>query len=79
MSDDENPTIIRIEKGEQAVELVAEQIEKLADAADALLGSRLSRRAIVLLLQDRIGSPAIGRTQINAVLDALPELRRYIK
>ncbi len=67
--------VVRIEAGGQATELIAERLEQLVEAAQQLLGSGLTFRAIVVLLHDRTG---IGKRQIEAVLDALPELREYL-
>lgn len=78
MPEEEPPTTIEIRRGEESVEILAQQIEDLATAAADLLGSRLSRRAIVLLLQDKIGASYINKSQINAVLEALPQLHEYV-
>ena len=73
---DEQPTTVKIEKGNQAIELVAEQLEQLVDAAEKLTAGGLTDRAIVLLLHDRT---EVGKRDIAAVLQALPELRVYLR
>jgi hypothetical protein len=57
-------------------EVLASAIEDVADAARRLLGSRLSERAIVLLLHDHSGVP---QKQIRAVLNSAANLRFYVK
>lgn len=76
MTEEAVETVVTIEEGEQTVELLAASIEDLADAAEKLLDAGLTRRGLVVLLQDRTG---LGKREINAVLDALPQLRRYVK
>ena len=59
---------------------LADSIERLADVHEVISQSRLKEDAIVLLLQKAIGSTG-GRApmplkKIQAVLDALPELKK---
>ena len=71
------PTTVHVERGEQSAHLLAEEIEKLADAAESLFNeSRLKRRTILVLLRDRTGLP-MG--EIDLVLKSLPELREYLR
>lgn len=59
------------------VEVLATHIAKLADVGKQLSESRLSRRAILLLLSDATG---IGKKEIGQVIDAIPDLKkRYLK
>lgn len=74
---EEVPTTVNIERGTEHASLIADQIERLASAGEDLLATGLTDRAIVVLLQDHIGPTHIGRREIQLVLDALPELRRY--
>jgi hypothetical protein len=76
MTDTVEPTVITIQEGEESLELIAENIERLADAAEKLLDSRLERRTILLLLRDQTG---LGFVDINAVLNSLPKLRGYLR
>lgn len=68
-------TTIRIERGVEAVDLIADQIERLAAAAELLTNTGLTERAILILLRDRTG---LGIREIRLVLRALPELREYV-
>lgn len=56
---------------------LAEAILRVADAGEALLNSRLSKRAIKVLIRDL--EPRLSLGEIDAVLTALPRLRSYIK
>lgn len=71
-------TVITITEGEQSTELIADQIEQIATAADRLWETGLSERAVVILLQDLIGPQRITRTEIRDVLTALPRLREFL-
>lgn len=57
---------------------LAEAILRVADAGERLLDSKLSKRAIQVLLKD-ITSSRIGMYEIESVLEALPRLKGYIK
>ena len=57
---------------EEQGESLASAIAKISDGFDALLKSGLNKRAIVLLLHD---ATRLRRTDIQAVLDALPKLK----
>jgi hypothetical protein len=74
--EEEQQTSVKIEEGAQSAELIADELEKLADAAEKLVNeSGLSRRAILVLLRDQTG---LGYRQLELVLDALPALRSYL-
>ena len=65
---------------EENLEILAESIIQVAGAFQEFNDSRLTKRAIILLIQDRIGSTRINRSQIEAVLGAAAELKSaYIK
>lgn len=66
-----NPTII----DDVGPELLASEIAKVSRAAQALLGSRLQRRAVVLLIQDLCPGKPPQRT-IENILDAAAKLER---
>lgn len=69
--DDENP---------EATELLAKSIIQIAEGIEKINKGRLTRRAIVVLLQDMVGSSKLSKIQINLVLDNLPRLKAwYIK
>lgn len=70
------PTVVRIEQGTEAVELVHDQLRAFVDAANRLLVTGLSDRALVVLLHDLTG---IGKRDLQRVLDALPELEVFVK
>lgn len=72
-------TVKQSEKPEEEipVEVLATHIAKLAEVGKQLKESRLSQRAIVLLLNDATG---IGKPAIAQILEAIPDLkRRYLK
>ncbi len=58
---------------EETAEVMASAIKSVAEAVRKLDKSRLTRRAIVLLIRDSI-SPTLGISDINAVLDAAGKL-----
>lgn len=60
-------------------EVLAQAIVDVAAGAKKLLGSRLTERAVLVLIQDSI-TPFIGIREIKAVLYAASQLEdRYIK
>ena len=77
------PKNIRIKKNDEnpeSAELLAQSIIQVADGFNKVLNTPLSRRAVVVLLQDGIGATKITKGQIELVLDALPRLKGwYIK
>ncbi len=65
---------------EEDLEILAESIIQVAGAFKKFENSRLTKRAIILLIQDRVGATRINRWQIEAVLEAAAELKSaYIK
>jgi hypothetical protein len=56
------------------LDAMAEHIEKLSRAADALKTSRLREKTILVLLKDMTG---MAQRDIKLVLDALPLLERH--
>ena len=80
MSERKTTQTIRIKTDEENpvdVELIAEAIIQIAEAFEKINNSQLSRRAIVLLLQDMIGTGKIGKQQIELVLDNAAKLKEY--
>ncbi len=65
------------EENAEPVEIIADAILKVSEAMDKLNNSRLSRRAIVLLIHDAIGAVYISKKQIGYVLDYAPKLKDY--
>lgn len=60
--------------------LLASEILALSEGVRRLESTRLTRRALILLIQDMIGPGRIKKEQISAVLDALPDLAtHYLK
>lgn len=76
-------TNIKIKKNEEnpeSAELLAQSVIQVADGFTKVLATPLSRRGLVVLLQDGIGVSKITKSQIEMVLDALPRLKGwYIK
>lgn len=56
-------------------EILAQQIGAMADGFVKLTKGGLSRRAIVVLIQDACPQGDVSKKQINQVLDALRDLR----
>lgn len=65
-----------IDANEDVAEL-AEAILRVADAGERLLNSRLSKRAIKVLIKDI--DPRLSLTDIQSVLEALPRLKQYVQ
>lgn len=59
-----------------APEILATAIVDVAKAAKALLGSRLSKRALLVLLHDKTKIPYVT---IERVLDAAADLGSFVK
>lgn len=75
-----NVKIKKTEGNEESVELLAKSIVQVAEGFQKVLSSPLSRRALLVLLQDGIGNAKITKRQIQLVLDALTRLKAwYIK
>lgn len=72
--------IIDLDGSEIPLELIAENIERIAKAGEALLRSRLSRDALHILLQQEIGNvpSKISLNDISRVLNAIPNLRNML-
>lgn len=73
-----NRSKVRVDQDDPTI-ILATEIKALADAAQRMLRGPLARRAILVLLRDRLPAPKLTLVQIDAVLEALPELRRYVK
>lgn len=69
--------VIRNEVDPEPVEIIAQHIADVADAMKAINSTRLSRRAICLLVRDQTG---LGICDISKVLDSLSDLEKdYLK
>lgn len=61
----------------EPIEIIAANIQKIADGVDRINSSKLNRRAIVLLVSHASG---VSGTNVGAVLDSLNNLRAtYLK
>lgn len=58
----------------ESIELLASSIVQVSEASKKMLNSGLRKRAIILLLQDIIGTTKITKGQILLVLDNLTRL-----
>jgi len=56
-------------------EILAESIVKISKAAERMFASGLNRRALVLLVWDLVPNH-VGKREVEAVLDALPQLEK---
>lgn len=65
-----------IEMGDMSADLLAESIVDVAKSAKRLLNSKLSTRAIYLLIKDDSGVPI---DSIKKVLNSAAELDKYVK
>ncbi len=65
------------EENPEPVELIASSIIGVAEAFEKINNSRLSRRAVILLLHDLIGPTKINKKQIELILDNAPLLKKY--
>jgi hypothetical protein len=76
-----NAPIIKQEKDKEIpVEILAKAIVEVAEAAKKLQNSRLSKRAICLLIKDSMTGTGIPMKDIQTVLDCAANLdKRYIK
>lgn len=62
-----------------SLEDLAVAIEKMSDLGERINKSRLSERALILLIKDSCAQN-LSMSQIRAVLDVLPDLKdRYLK
>ncbi len=69
-------TVKVTEDEEHGPEVIAKAIEEIAASAKKLLGGRLSRRAVIVLIQD--STTGLSKAAIEAVLDAAAGLTRYV-
>lgn len=65
---------VKIVEDETTPEVLAKAIVDVANGARKLLGSRLSRRAVLVLIKDSIPGNGVGINGIGAVLDAASKL-----
>lgn len=67
-------------KNEIPTKVLEQAIVDLAAGFKRMNSSRLSKRAIVLLIQDSCGTSYVTKKQVEAVLDSAADLdRRYLK
>lgn len=69
-----NPVIVGTD--DVGPEILAKAIVEVADAAKKLLSSRLTKKAILVLLKDKTGLP---QHAIESVLDGAARLDEYVK
>lgn len=80
MANKKNIRIVKNEQAPESAELLAKSIIEVAEGFAKMQKSSLTQRAIVVLLQDGIGTGKITKEQIRLVLDNLPRLKAwYIK
>lgn len=63
-------------EGAENIEIVADQVRKLADASEKMLKAGLTMKALTVLLHD---DTKISKRDIEKVLLALPKLRLLVK
>jgi hypothetical protein len=69
-------TIKTSEENPESVELIADSIIKISDAFEKMKSSKLTERAVHLLIKDAIGG-SVGIPAIKQVLDASANLKKY--
>ena len=70
----------RNEDSPEPVEIIAQSIIDLSNSVKRIMGGRLNRKAVVLLLQSACGATKITKWQVELVLESLEDLRAiYIK
>ncbi len=67
-------TIRSNEENPEPIELIAKSIIEISEAFEKINKSQLSRRAVVLLLQDLT---KLGKNEIELVLNYAPKLKDY--
>jgi hypothetical protein len=73
-------SIVKDKTDEIPVEIMERAIVNISEGMQRLTGSRLTKRAIVLLVQDSVGSAAVTKKQVEWVLDAAASLgKTYLK
>lgn len=78
----ENPSVKIVKDGDKVVqvEIMEQAIVDVATAARKLLNSKLTKRAILVLIRDSIIGNNIGLKDIEVVLDCASKLdKRYLK
>lgn len=68
-------TVKSNEENPEPIEIIAQAVIDVSDAFKKIENSRLSRRAIVLLIKDRCNG--IGITEIETILNVVPKLKDY--
>lgn len=80
--DKENKKVTIVKDGEKVIEvqIMEQAIVDVATAAKKLLNSKLSKRAILVLIKDSIVGNHIGLKDIEVILDCAANLgKRYLK
>lgn len=71
---------IKVIEDDTTPEVLAQSIVSVAESARKLLSSRLSERAILILIQDAVSGPPLRMTDIQLVLRAAANLDgKYLK
>lgn len=78
--DDNSETPKVVDDNDSGPEVLASAIQEVAAAARKLLGSRLTKRAVLVLIQDEIGGRTVSLQTISTVLDSASRLEStYVK
>ena len=73
-------TNVKIKKNEEnpeTAELLAQSIVQVSEGFNKVLNSKLSERALIVLLHDAIGASKITKSQIKLVLESIPRLKGW--
>lgn len=74
------PIIKQDKDNEVPVEILAKSIVEVSEAARKLLGSKLTKRAICILIKDSMTGSGLPMKDIQTVLDCAANLdKRYLK
>ena len=72
--------VIDLDEAVGGTEVMAEQLEGIAEGVRRLLHGRLTEQAVIILIREMLPhGMKLGPKQIKAVLDAAKNLNRYVR
>lgn len=75
-----NIRIVKDKDAPESIELLAKSVIQVGEASQKILDAGLTKRGLIVLLQDMIGPSNIRKRDIALVLDNLPRLKAwYVK
>ena len=76
MTQQKRVAVVQNAEKPEPLEVIADAIIKVSDGFAELHRSRLTQRAVLVLLHDMIG-PGVRKSDIKTVLEAAPQLKSY--